>query len=133
MKITYEEFIALARAQGVTDVNHVAFKCCMCGTIQSMASLIEAGALPDQAENCVGYSCVGRWLNSGPPPGVPGKGCDWTLGGLFGSAGREVLEIVRSPTHTSIRFLLATPEEAQRLMKTAKRPVAAKATDGRRA
>lgn len=75
------------KSQGVERLD-LAFVCPMCGTVQSMRTLIAVGVEPDQVEQYVGFSCVGRWTNAGPPPargeGISqGKGCDWTLGGLL--------------------------------------------------
>lgn len=86
-KIAAEELHAEMKAQGVTDRLDIAFKCVMCGTVQSMRSLIDAGAGADRVENVIGFSCEGRWRNAGPAkkgkPGKDARGCDWTLGGLF--------------------------------------------------
>lgn len=93
-RITVEEAHARMKAQGVRAREHVAFVCPICGTVQSMASLIEAGAPKDKAETYVGFSCEGRFRDAGPWPSDKDRsakamarrairGCDWTLGGLF--------------------------------------------------
>lgn len=111
------EFLAALKAQGVPR-QHLAFRCVMCGTIQSMASLIRAGAGKDQdaVERFLGFSCVGRWTNAGPhkPKTPPGRGCDWTLGGLFTI---HQLEVIGEDGKVHPRFELATPEEAKALME----------------
>lgn len=110
--LSLEEFHAELRAQGVPR-QHLAFKCPVCGTVQSMADLISAGAGADEdeVEKFVGFSCVGRWTNAGPwkQGEAPGRGCDWSLGGLFRLHEVEVVtpDGVRHP-----RFQPATSEEA---------------------
>ena len=115
-RLTHAEFVAQAKAQGVPRV-HVAYKCPVCGTIQSATSLINAGAGKDldTVEKFEGFSCVGRWTKAGPfHKGDPaGKGCDWTLGGLFRM---HTLEVMQDDKPHPV-FELATPEEAQELQK----------------
>ncbi len=111
--ITLEQFITQLKAQGVPR-RHVAMKCPICHTIQSMDDLIRAGigATEDDVEQYVGFSCVGRFTNAGPHQknAPPGKGCNWTLGGLFHF---HELEVVTPDGKKHMRFELATPEEAQ--------------------
>jgi hypothetical protein len=84
--ITLQEFHAALMAQGVPKV-HLALRCPMCGTIQSAVDLIRAGAGAtfDDVDKYLGFSCVGRFTEAGPwkKGEEPGRGCDWTLGGLF--------------------------------------------------
>lgn len=82
--LTLGQFVSALKAQGVPP-EHFAFKCPQCGTVQSAFDLIAAGAGAqfDDVEKYLGFSCVGRWLQSGEPPGVPGRGCNWTLGGFL--------------------------------------------------
>jgi hypothetical protein len=112
--ITVDEFKAEVKAQGVRSHEHVASRCVMCGTIQSGRDLIEAGAGKDfdEIEKYLGFSCVGRWTDAGPHKkgNPPGRGCDWTLGGLFTFAD---LAVVTPDGEKHLRFELATPEEAQ--------------------
>jgi len=49
------------------------FKCVMCGEIQTAQDFIDHGIKDPEMK--VHFSCIGRW--------VEGRGCDWTLGGLF--------------------------------------------------
>ena len=63
------------------DARHWKFKCVRCGHVQTWQDFKEAG-LAD-AENYMYYSCLGRW--------VKGRGCDWTLGGLFRIHTQEVI------------------------------------------
>lgn len=117
-RITVDELHAELRAQGVPR-EHVAFVCPMCETVQSIATLIAAGAGVNavDVERYVGFSCVGRFTGQpGPSKAQKGKGCDWTLGGLFGLHTLEV-ETPDGQVHPS--FAPATPAEAQELMAAA--------------
>ncbi len=111
--MSVEEFQNILIAQGVPSHEHFAFKCPMCETVQSAADLIAAGAGAnfDAVEKYVAYSCVGRWTGqrfTRESKGA-GKGCDWTLGGLFRT---HVLEVIfEGKLHP--RFEPATPEEAK--------------------
>lgn len=115
------------KAQDVSAREHVAFKCVICGTIQSMASLIRAGATPDEAEKLIGFSCEGRLTDAGPWPNRSQRGaihtarrkvrgCDWTLGGLFRI---HKLEVINAEGKKQPSFEIATKEEAQALVPIA--------------
>lgn len=114
--ITVEQFHAELRAQGVSGSERLAFKCPVCATVQSAADLIAAGAGADfdAVEKYLGYSCVGRFTNAGPfrksKGDVPGRGCDWTLGGLFRL---HTLEVTTPDGKAHARFEPASPAEAQ--------------------
>jgi len=111
--MTIEEFHAALKGQGVGSQLHLAFKCPMCGTVQSAFDLIKAGAGADfgGVEKYLGFSCVGRFLGAGSPRKTPdGKPCDWTLGGLFSM---HKLEVVGPDGKRHKRFEPATPDEAQ--------------------
>lgn len=111
--VTLDEFQSALRAQGVSSHEHFAFKCPMCGTVQSARDLIAAGAGKDfdAVERFVGFSCVGRFIGAGSPRKEPdGKPCNWTLGGLFRL---HKLEVIDSKGDKHPRFELASPEEAQ--------------------
>ena len=117
--IAFEEFKGELKAQGV-PIEHVAFICPMCKTIQSASDLIKAGAGKDfdEVEKYLGFSCVGRWTNAKSPRKKPdGEPCDWTLGGLFPLHSLEV-ETPDGEKHP--RFELATPEQAQAHMQEGK-------------
>ena len=107
------------RAQGV-PFEHVAFTCPVCGTVQSATSLIRAGAgaTVDDVEKYVAFSCVGRWTNAGPHDRFrpPGRGCDWTLGGLFRI---HKLEVLYPNGDVRACFEFATAEQARALMGAA--------------
>lgn len=115
-QMTIAEFHEALKDQGVKRHEDFAFKCPMCGTIQSGASLIAAGAGKtfDDVERYVGFSCVGRFTEAGSyKKGTPpGKGCNWTLGGLFKL---HCLEVVDDDGKPHPRFELASAEEAQAL------------------
>lgn len=113
--ITIPEFHARLKAQGVKRHEDFAFKCPMCGTVQSGQSLICAGAGKDfdAVEKYVGFSCVGRFTGAGAPRKKPdGKPCDWTLGGFFRL---HKLEVIDEGGKHCPRFEIAPPEEAQAL------------------
>jgi len=119
--MTVKEFHEALRAQGVPK-EHMALKCPICGTVQSSWDLIKAGVGKDYdaVANYIGFSCVGRWNNTGPfqhkkSENVPSKqGCDWTLGGMFQL---HKLEVVTEDGEHYPRFEPCTPEEAQSHMK----------------
>ncbi len=127
-QITVEQFHAECQAQGVSAYENIAFVCVICGTVQSIASLVLAGATPEEAERMVGFSCEGRLTKAGPWPSPKKnsadvrkrrqrRGCDWTLGGLFRV---HKLEIVIEGEPPYPRFELATPEQARDLERTVK-------------
>ena len=116
-KISVEEFHAELKAQGVSSPDHVAVKCPMCGTVQSRSLLRSQGCPEDKVEGQIGFSCVGRWNDAGPPPRKDDHtprdkpGCNWTLGGLLSLHELEVeKDGVRHPM-----FEVAQPEEAHAL------------------
>lgn len=112
-KISHAEFKAELDLQGV-ERDHYAFSCPSCKTVQSMASLMKTGMTSDDARVNIGFSCIGRYTGAGPwkRGDAPGKGCDWTLGGLFKI---HQLEIVDSEGRIHPYFKIATPEQAQAL------------------
>lgn len=115
ISMTIEEFRKTIKSQGV-EHNDFAFKCPMCGTIQSARMLIAAGAGKDfeEVEKYLGFSCVGRFTGKGSPSKEKGNnhGCNWTLGGLFSM---HELEVVTPDGNKHPRFEVATPEEAKAL------------------
>jgi len=130
--IDLADFHLLLRSQSVPR-EHTAFHCHMCGTVQSAADLIAAGAGDtfEEVEKYLGFSCVGRWTHRKPPPVATAKGtqigCNWTLGGLF-----QFHELaVRTPDgKTHPIFKPATPEEAQAHQLTHPTPVTVSVTVG---
>lgn len=118
-KMTQAEAIEALKAQGVSSHRHYATKCARCGTVQSMASLVDAGADPEKVDRYFGFSCEGRFNGAGEWPNDPGeqakrqkRGCNWTLGGLLTL---HKFEIELPDGETSPMFEIATPEEAQSL------------------
>jgi hypothetical protein len=120
-RITHEEFLQRLKTQGVSR-EHLALVCPICGTVQSMASLIKAGAKPETVDEFFGFSCEGRFSRAGPWPSEKAKteaakrrrlvrGCDWTLGGLLRLHQLEVM------TDEGPRpcFEIAAPEQARAL------------------
>ena len=113
--MTLKEFHDALKAQGVASRRHAALKCPMCGTVQSMHSLIQAGAgkTEDDVEKYAGFSCVGRWTGAGSPrPKPDGEPCNWTLGGLLTL---HELEVITPDGQRHPRFAPASPKEAQAL------------------
>lgn len=113
--VTMQEFHLLCRAQGVPEKKNIAFICPMCGTVQSGATLISAGAGATMVdvEKYIGFSCVGRFTGQGAPGKADaGCGCNWTLGGLFQM---HKMEVVMDDGKSCPIFELATPEQAQAL------------------
>lgn len=111
--VTLEEFHAALMAQGAPDSSKLVFICPMCGTLQCGDDLIRAGAgkTLDEVEKYLGFSCVGRFLEAGPPRSQPdGKPCNWTLGGLFQL---HKLEVVTPDGEKHPRFEVADPEAAK--------------------
>jgi hypothetical protein len=136
-RIPLDEFHVRCRESGVPR-EHLAFKCPMCGTVQSMASIAAAGKTTiEEAEKYIGFSCVGRLTGAGEPDRKntpPGRGCNWTLGGLLQCHKLEVFDAA-GKVHPHFEF--ATADEAKQLMAAtvpavvvAPVPVAA-ADDGR--
>ena len=113
-------FRARCNAQGVAR-DDTAFVCPVCSTVQSMRSLAAAGVPADKVESQIGFSCEGRWTGAGPADrksrsrAANGRGCDWTLGGLFTI---HKLEVTDAEGNAHPMFELATPEQAQALAAT---------------
>lgn len=92
--MTIEEFRNAVKEQDVPR-EHFAFKCPMCGTVQSSHDLIKAGAGKDFEEvfKYLGFSCFGRFTKAGPPRKTnDGQPCNWTLGGLLRMHKLEVVD-----------------------------------------
>ncbi len=119
--ITVAQVHEAMKAQGVSSPRHFAFICPVCGTVQSMASLVRAGDTPEDVERHIAFSCEGRfsnagpWLSSGTKKAIARRkirGCDWTLGGLFHV---HKLEITDEEGNTRMSFEIASLEQAQEL------------------
>lgn len=115
--ITQAQLHLRMMTQGVSNVRHCAFVCPVCGTVQSMASLVHIGKIPmEEAETKIGFSCIGRLTGAGPftegREKGDGKGCDWTLGGLFRV---HKLEVLMDDGQKCPLFELASPSDAMKL------------------
>lgn len=115
LKLPLKDFLDRCKAQGAGSREHIVFKCPICQTLQSGADLIKAGAGAtfDEVEKYLGFSCVGRFTRAGPfhaKKSTPGKGCDWTLGGLFSL---HELVVVSADGKEHMHFMPATAEEAR--------------------
>ena len=84
-KITHKEWLAEAEAKFGKDPKGWKFICPVCKTVQSIQDFLDLGVDKETIQGQIGFSCIGRQKNSGPwkKKDKPGKGCDWTLGGLF--------------------------------------------------
>jgi len=110
------EFLGRIAAQGVSRRSHAAFRCPMCKTVQSIASLTRAGVSEEKAETYIGFSCIGRFTGAGSPRNQPdGEPCNWTLGGLLRL---HEMEVVDRGGNAHPFFAVATAEEAQALEAT---------------
>lgn len=114
-RITHAEFHARLRAQGVSSNYHHAFRCPACKTVQSATCLIAAGAGTyfEAVSPHLAFDCVGRFTGAKrAKQEQPGKGCDWTLGGLF-----QIHELLVRSSGGDMwpSFAIATPEEARAL------------------
>lgn len=110
--ITGPELRDAARAQRV-PLEHRAFKCPMCATVQSAFDFIQAGAGVnfDEVSKHLGTSCVGRFTGASTPRATPdGKACDWTL---HGQLRMHKLEVLDDDGQAYPIFEPASPEEAQ--------------------
>lgn len=114
--LTVDEFREELKSQGVATIDDAAVVCPMCGTVQSIRSLMAAGAKRDEAERKIAFSCIGRITGAGAfRPGQQdrkGAGCDWTLGGLFKI---HAIEVVTEDGVHHPRFAPASTEQAQAL------------------
>lgn len=111
-RVMLAEHHATLKAQGV-PMEDLAFRCPMCGTIQSGRDLIAAGAGEnfEAVRKYLGFSCVGRWTKAPGPRKEPnGKPCNWTLGGLLSL---HTLEVEDEDGEVHPSFEPATPEEAK--------------------
>jgi hypothetical protein len=115
-KISFEQFQTELEAQGV-PIEHCALICPICKTVQSATDLVLAGAgrCFAEVEQYLGFSCIGRFRKGaqrafGTKKLIEGKGCDYTIGGLFCI---HHLEIQTDDGKIHFRFDLATPEQAQ--------------------
>lgn len=119
-RIDHAQLLQELAQQGVSSSRYWAFRCPVCGTIQSAASLMAAGMSREDVRTSLAVECEGRLLQRGAWP-LPSdrssaavarrklRGCNWTLNGFVQLHQLEVLKDgVINPL-----FELATPEEAQ--------------------
>lgn len=71
--VLHDDWIKSLKDKFGEDSKQWKFKCASCGNIQSRQDFIDNGA--EENSDAIYYNCIGRF--------VKGKGCDWTLGGLF--------------------------------------------------
>ncbi len=113
-RIPVAQYQAALLCQRVSAREHFAFKCPLCGTVQSAQDFIDAGVGIDFArvERFVAFSCIGRFTGAGPfhHKNPPQRGCDWTLGGLFQL---HKLEVLMPDGAVQRSFEIAHPDEAQ--------------------
>lgn len=95
------------------------FVCPSCGTHQSAEDFYTKARMQrgtGALNGYLGFSCIGRWTGAGPhDPNKPaGRGCDWTLGGLFRIHTLEVIdeEGGRHPRFEFADVVEAEPKEA---------------------
>jgi len=112
-ELALDDFRAEIKAQGVEKEDY-AFICPACKTVQSARWLIAAGAGKefDDVNGTVGFSCVGRFTGAGGEKLEEGKGCNWTLGGLFQI---HTLTVVTPDGQKHPHFEVATSEQAAQL------------------
>lgn len=82
--MTHAEWIAEAERRFGKKAMDWRFACPSCGEDQSMKEFVDAGMTVEEAQSRGYFSCIGRW--------VKGRGCDWTLGGLFQIHSLDVLD-----------------------------------------
>lgn len=110
--ITGPELRDAARAQRL-PLEHRAFKCPRCATVQSAFDFIKAGAGPsfDSVAKHLGTSCVGRYTGAGAARATPdGKPCNWTLHGMLQL---HTVEVIDDDGQAYPIFEPASPQEAQ--------------------
>lgn len=79
--LSLDEWRAEAVSRFGEDAKKWVFVCASCGEKQTLADFIAAGI--ESPETKAFFSCIGRY--------VKGRGCDWTLGGLFQIHHTEVI------------------------------------------
>jgi len=72
---THEEWLDEAERRFGDDPRDWLFVCPRCKTEQCAWDFYEAGVKGSTIDKVLAFSCIGRFTD--------GKGCDWTLGGLF--------------------------------------------------
>lgn len=98
--LTQEEWLKEAASLFGRDPRKWKFRCVKCRGVQTIQDFLDAGISEEEALKRVHFSCIGRW--------VKGRGCDWTLGGLFQVHKVEV--IVPGRTEPTMSFEFATDD-----------------------
>jgi len=73
--ISKNEFLMLGEQLYGGGQRHWKFRCPSCSEVQTFQDFIDGGVSSEVAMNRFYFSCIGRL--------IPGRGCDWSLGGLF--------------------------------------------------
>lgn len=74
-KYTVREWQEEGRRLFGPDIRDWRFRCVKCGEVQCARDFEAAGMGQQLWQGRVYFSCIGRYTE--------GRGCDWTLGGLF--------------------------------------------------
>lgn len=82
--LSLDEWIQRGNALFGKDVKQWRFQCANCKEAQTAQEFLDAGISSETAMARFYFSCIGRL--------VKGRGCDWTLGGLFTKHKTEVIE-----------------------------------------
>ena len=111
---THVEWLAEGERRLGPDAKKWVFVCPACKTPQSAEDFYRAGFKPGKGEvnKYLGFSCIGRFTGAGPhkPGEAPGRGCDWTLGGLLHI---HTVEIVMDGGKKHAVFEFAEAQEAK--------------------
>lgn len=86
--ITQEELVAEMRQRFGDNARQWKFVCPMCKTVQCADDFFATGKFQPgtgEVNKYLGFSCIGRFTGAGAPRSgtPPGRGCNWTLGGLL--------------------------------------------------
>jgi hypothetical protein len=86
--MTQAELVAELRQRFGDDARQWTFICPICKTRQNANDFFATGQFKPgtgEVNKYLGFSCIGRFTGAGPhkPGRAPGRGCDWTLGGLL--------------------------------------------------
>jgi hypothetical protein len=113
-KLTVAEWRAEGERRFGPDERNWKFVCPMCGTVQGAEDFYTEGFArgAGQVNKVLGFACIGRWRMAGPHQkgNPPGRGCDWTLGGLFHI---HTLEVIDDEGKPHMLFDFAEPEPAR--------------------
>lgn len=118
-RLDYKEWLDIGTKLYGEDRMKWEFVCPMCQKVQTGQDFLDIGVRRRFCESYIGYSCIGRFNGIGKGKSYlysPKKekfpdGCDWTLGGLFGGGGREIIVTKDGKEHRRFDFAnkIATP------------------------